>query len=53
MLLQQTTPDTLNYMIAGYVVLAVVLGIYLISFFVRFRSLKQDLSLFEELENEE
>ncbi len=50
MLLQQTTPDTFNYMIAGYAVLAVVLGVYLMSFVVRFRNLKKDLQLLEEID---
>ena len=44
------TIDTSNYMIAGYAVLAIVLGVYLASFFTRFRSLKQDLELLEEIE---
>ncbi|MBC8331715.1 MAG: hypothetical protein H8E28_07015 [Anaerolineae bacterium] len=45
-----TTPDTFTYMIAGYAVLAVVLGVYLASFFTRFRSLKKDLELLQEIE---
>lgn len=52
MFLQQTTPDTLTYMIAGYAVLAVVLGVYLASFFVRFRNLKQDLEVLQEIDQQ-
>ncbi len=50
MFLQQTTPNTFSYMIAGYAVLAVVLGVYLASFFARFRNLKRDLEVLEEID---
>ncbi|NOY99136.1 MAG: hypothetical protein GXP40_08025 [Chloroflexi bacterium] len=53
MLFQATTPDTSAYMIAGYTVFFSVTFIYLISIFTRWRSLKQDLSLLEELEEEQ
>jgi hypothetical protein len=34
-------PDTVNYMIAGYVVLTVILSIYLLNIAVRWRSAKK------------
>jgi hypothetical protein len=42
--------DTLNYMIAGYTVVFVVLIIYLASLVIRFRNLKQDEAMLEEIE---
>ena len=50
MLLQNGTPDTSSYMIAGYVIAFLVMGIYLASIYLRSRSLKQDLSMLEEME---
>lgn len=48
-ILQQTTPDTVNYMIAGYAVIFGVIAIYLVSFVVRNRNLRKDLQLLEEI----
>lgn len=53
MLFQQTTPDTLNYFIAGYVVFFGVMLLYLVSFFLRFKNLKADLEVLQEIESEE
>jgi len=50
MLFQQATPDTAGYMIAGYAVLFGVLLVYLTSFFVRFKKLRQDLDILEEFD---
>lgn len=47
------TPDTTNYMILGYAVFSVVMAVYLASLFIRFRNLKQDLEVLEELEKPE
>jgi hypothetical protein len=44
MLLQEAPPDTVGYMIAGYVVFVVIMAIYLASFFVRQHNLEQDLN---------
>jgi len=44
------TPDTTNYLILGYVVFGLVMGLYLISLVVRQRNLQRDLELLEELE---
>ena len=40
-------------MIAGYAVFTIVMSAYLASLFVRFRSLKQDLELLKELEEQD
>ena len=50
MFLQGVTPDTSSYMIAGYVITFLVMGLYLASIYVRNRNLKQDLSMLEEIE---
>ncbi len=52
MFLQDTPPDTSGYMIAGYVVFFVFAAIYLLSFFVRSRNLKQDLDTLEAVQKE-
>lgn len=36
-------PDTLDYMIAGYVVIAVIVSFYIVSLIWRSRKIKQDL----------
>ena len=46
-----STPDTLNYMIAGYVVIFVVLVSYVASLWARFRKRRQEaISLEERIE---
>jgi len=45
------TPETTNFMIAGYIVIFSVMLIYIISLFLRRRKLEQDLRILEELEN--
>ncbi len=50
MFLQDVTPDTSSYMIAGYVVAFLVMGLYLASIYIRNRNLKQDMSMLEEME---
>lgn len=52
MFLQDTPPDTSGYMIAGYIVFFLVTAIYLFSFFVRSRNLKQDLNTLESMKEE-
>jgi hypothetical protein len=52
MLLQAAPPDTSTYMIAGYVVFALIMAIYLVSLFARRRNLEQDLSTLESLQAE-
>jgi uncharacterized membrane protein YdbT with pleckstrin-like domain len=45
------TLETTNYMIAGYTVIFGVMLVYLVSLFVRWRNLKQDIQLLQELED--
>ena len=45
-------PDTSAYMIAGYVVFFFVAAIYLVSLFVRWRNINQDMTTLESLEKE-
>lgn len=44
--------NTLNYMIAGYTVFFVVLGVYLASLVIRFRNLRQDEAMLEEIDKQ-
>jgi hypothetical protein len=50
---QQGPAETTSYFIAGYVIFFSVMLIYLASYFVRFRNLKQDIALLEDLESDE
>jgi hypothetical protein len=50
--LQQTTPDTSNYMLAGFGVIFGAILIYLISLVVRGRNLHQDFETLQELDNQ-
>ncbi len=52
MFILQTTPDTTGYMIAGYVIAFATMFIYVASLFIRFRNLNRDLSLLEEMGEE-
>ena len=51
-LLQDTTPDTSGYMVAGYVIFAVIMAIYIVSFLARGRNLQRDLSTLETMKAE-
>jgi hypothetical protein len=53
MFLQDATPDTSSYMIAGYVIAFLIMGLYLASIYLRSRNLKQDMSMLEEMERTE
>jgi len=50
MFFQDATPNTSGYMIAGYVIAFVVMGLYVLSLYLRSRSLKQDMSMLEEMD---
>jgi cell division protein FtsL len=50
MLFLQTTPDTSEYMIAGYAIAFIVMALYIASMAMRSRNLNQDLTTLEELE---
>ena len=49
----QTTPNTVPYMIAGYVVIGTVGLVYVISLLVRQRNLKRDVETLEMLTRED
>ena len=44
--------DTWNYFLMGYAIFFGVMGLYVLSYFVRFRNLRQELELLEELDIE-
>ena len=48
---QETTPDTSAYMIAGYTLAFLVMGIYLASLIIRWRNLNQDLQMLESMQS--
>lgn len=48
----QTTPDTSGYMIAGYAITFIVMGIYIASMYIRNANLKRDLETLETLEKD-
>ncbi len=52
MLLQQATPDTLNYMLLGFAVMLGLPLLYVLSFVMRQRNLERDIQLIETLKDE-
>jgi hypothetical protein len=46
----ETIPDTSRYMIAGYVISFLTMGIYVLSLYIRTRNLRQDQQLLEDLD---
>jgi hypothetical protein len=50
---QQVTPDTTNYMIAGYTVILSGILLYLLSLVIRKRNLERDLLMLHEIEQKE
>jgi len=50
MLFDEGPANTLNYMIAGYAVFFTAMIFYLASLLMRYRNLKQDLEVLEEIE---
>jgi cell division protein FtsL len=51
--LQESTPDTSIYMIAGYTIAFAVMAVYLASLVLRWRNLNQDLQTLESLQSEQ
>jgi hypothetical protein len=51
--LLQAPAETFNYMVMGYAFILGVLSLYIVSIFVRFKRLKQEVELLEEVEVEE
>ncbi len=52
MLIQDATPDTSAYMIAGYAIFFVLMIIYLVSLFIRSRNLNADLTVLESMKEQ-
>lgn len=50
MFFQEVTPDTSGYMIAGYAIAFIVMGLYVASMYLRSRNLKQDMTMLEEMD---
>ncbi len=46
----EPTPDTVNYMIVGHVVFAVVMLVYIVSLVVRWNNLKREEQTLQDLE---
>lgn len=45
-------PNTFNYMVAGYLVFAVVISLYIASLFSRWNNLKREQQMLEEIEKQ-
>lgn len=50
MFLQETIPNTSGYMIAGYAIAFIVMGLYVVSLYLRERNLKQDMAMLGEMD---
>jgi hypothetical protein len=50
MMLQEATPDTLGYMLFGYGVILGTMAVFVLSLVSRFRNLRRDLELMEEVQ---
>ena len=50
MFLQESVPDTSQYMILGYTVSFLVIGLYVLSLYIRNRNLKRDITLLEDMD---
>jgi hypothetical protein len=48
----EITPDTSSYMIAGFAVTFVTMGIYIASLYIRNRNLQQDVETLESMQTE-
>jgi hypothetical protein len=44
------TPDTINYMVSGYVVFAVVMLVYIVSLVSRWKNLNREMQTLDEIE---
>jgi len=52
-LLQTTTPDTVSYLVLGYLVVSVVGLGYVATLFIRWQRLRRDRTLLRRLQEEE
>lgn len=48
----EITPDTSSYMIAGFAVTFITMGLYIASLYIRNRNLKQDIETLESMQVE-
>ena len=48
----ETIPDTSGYMIAGYTIAFLVMGLYVFSMYLRYRNLNRDLETLEVISSE-
>lgn len=53
MFLQDSIPDTSYYMNLGYTISFLVIGLYVLSLYIRTRNLKRDLTMLEDMEEVE
>ncbi len=51
MMLQEVTPDTFGYMLFGYGVILGTMALFVLSLVNRFRNLRKDLELLEEIKH--
>lgn len=49
----EATPDTSGYMIAGYVIAFLTMGIYVLSIYLRGKNLKRDIETLETMRSPE
>lgn len=48
----EATPDTFNYMVGGYIVFAVIMSVYIGSLISRWKNLKSEQRLLEDIESQ-
>ncbi len=53
MLIQPPPAETFSYMVLGFTVILGSMALFILSLAVRYRSLKRDLDLLEEMETKE
>jgi len=47
---QQAPAETTKYMVAGYAVIFLIIFLYLVSLYIRFRNVKREYELFMDLD---
>lgn len=52
MYLLDTTADTFNYMVLGYAVIFIMIGLFITSLVVRTRNLQREIEMLDEIEAE-
>ncbi|HNK64597.1 MAG TPA: hypothetical protein PKL78_13810 [Anaerolineales bacterium] len=48
-----TLPDTTGYMVAGYVITFITMGIYVLSMYIRSKNLSRDLETLKSIDEAE